>query len=74
MKNLLELLKPEYLELLDEQEKTYPATVELFKRNLEKSSNWLQITFDDLLTINRMLKVKINVLEIDNLFEKYEQH
>ena len=72
MKNLLQRLKPEYLELLNEEAKTYPATVELFKRNLNKTANWLQLTYDDLITINRLLKVKIDVTEINNLFKPYE--
>lgn len=72
MKNLLERLKPEYLELLDKKAKEHPATVEVLEESLNEKTSWLQLTYDDLLTINSFLKVKINVLEIDNLFEKDE--
>jgi hypothetical protein len=69
MKNLLERLKPEYLELLDEHAKDYPSTVEFFKEELSSYVTWLEITFNNLLFIKRAFKVEINETEIDNLFD-----
>lgn len=70
MKNLLEKLKPEYLELLDEESKRYPKTVFLLREYLSSYYSWLELTFDNLLTIQRIFKVEINITNIDNLFDE----
>lgn len=72
MKNLLERLKPEYLELLNEDAIKYPYMVESMKNTLLKSVTFIQL---DIYTANQLCvicKVNFNILEIDNLFLKNE--
>lgn len=68
MKTLLERLKPEYLEMLENEKKQYPVTVEVFKEKLNNIHSWLQITYENLIYINNTFKVEIDVTKISNLF------
>ena len=72
MKNLLERLKLEYLELLEEDAKLYPFMTESIKNTLLKCVTYIQL---DIYTANQLCvicKINFNILEIDNLFLKDE--
>lgn len=70
MKNLLERLKPEYLELLENYALTAPLTADLFKKSLSNDFSWLQITYANLILIESVFKIKIDITEINNLFDE----
>jgi len=72
MKNLLERLKPEYLQLLNEDAKLYPFMTESIKNILLKCVTFIQL---DIYTANQLCvicKINFGMLEINNLFEANE--
>lgn len=70
MRNLLERLKPEYLELLNEDAIKYPFLVQGIKNVLIKNFSYISL---DVYTAHQLCvvsNVKFGILELDNLFIK----
>jgi hypothetical protein len=70
MRNLLERLKPEYLELLEADGIKYPFLVQGIKNVLIKNFSYISL---DVYTANQLCtvsNVKFGILELDNLFIK----
>ncbi len=70
MRNLLERLKPEYLELLENDAIEYPFLVQSIKNTLIKSFSYISL---DIYTANGLCtiaNVKFGILELDKLFIK----
>ncbi len=70
MRNLLERLKPEYLELLEVDAIKYPFLVQGIKNTLIENFSYISL---DVYTANQLCtvsNVKFGILELDNLFIK----
>ena len=69
MRNLLEKLKPEHLQTLDEQFQLYPNTTEDLKKILKENHSIMSVKFGHLCQLCSFLKTDINISDIFNLFE-----
>ena len=68
MKTLLERLKPEYLEMLDEIAKKYPATIRSLKEGLSINDYYIDLRFDDAYILCDYCNVPFLPIDLDNLF------
>lgn len=73
MKNLLERLKPEYLELLEADAEKYPTSVNSIKKDLIENVSFGFLTVTAAHSLCVFCKVNLSILELSNLFEKNEQ-
>ena len=72
MKNLLERLKPEYLELLNEDAIKYPFLVQGIKRDLRQNVSFTNLSVGSALQLCTVCKTIMGVTELNNLFESNE--
>ena len=72
MKNLLERLKPEYLELLEVDVIKYPYMVQGIKRDLRQNISFTNLSVGSALQLCTVCKVIMGVTELNNLFEANE--
>ena len=72
MKNLLERLKPEYLELLKEDAIKYPYLVQGIKRDLKDNISFTLLSVGSALQLCTVCKIIMGIIELNNLFEKNE--
>ena len=72
MKNLLERLKPEYLELLNEDAKLYPYLIQGIKRDLKENVSFTDLSVGSALQLCTVCKIIMGIIELNNLFEKNE--
>ena len=72
MKNLLERLKPEYLELINEDAIKYPFLVQGIKIDLRQNISFTNLSVGSALQLCTVCKVIMGVTELNNLFEANE--
>jgi len=72
MKNLLERLKPEYLELLNEDAIKYPYLVQGIKIDLRQNISFTNLSVGSALQLCTVCKVIMGVTELNNLFQSNE--
>ena len=72
MKNLLQRLKPENLELLEEDAIKYPYLVQGIKRDLRQNISFTNLSVGSALQLCTVCKVIMGVTELNNLFEPNE--
>jgi hypothetical protein len=72
MKNLLERLKPEYLEFLEEDAIKYPYLVQGIKRDLTDNISFTLLSVGSALQLCTVCKTIMGVTELNNLFEPNE--
>jgi len=72
MKNLLERLKPEYLELLEVDAIKYPYLVQGIKRDLRQNISFTNLSVGSALQLCTVCKVIMGVTELNNLFQSNE--
>ena len=72
MKTLLERLKPEYLEILENEAKLYPTSINSIKKDLIENVSFGFLTVSSAHSLCIFCKVNLGILELSNLFEKYE--
>jgi len=72
MKNLLQRLKPEYLELLEVDGIKYPYLVQGIKRDLRQNISFTNLSVGSALQLCTVCKVIMGVTELNNLFEANE--
>ena len=72
MKNLLERLKPEYLELLNEDAIKYPFLVQGIKIDLRQNISFTNLSVGSALQLCTVCKVIMGVTELNNLFQSNE--
>ena len=70
MRNLLERLKPEYLELLEADGIKYPFLVQSIKNQLIKNFSYISLEVYTASQLCSISNVKFGILELDNLFIK----
>lgn len=72
MKNLLERLKPEYLELLNKDAELYPFLIKGIKGDLKLNTSYTLLSVGSALQLCTVCKVIMGVTELNNLFESNE--
>jgi len=72
MKNLLERLKPEYLELLNKDAELYPYLIQGIKRDLKQNISFTLLSVGSALQLCTVCKTIMGVTELNNLFEPNE--
>ena len=72
MKNLLERLKPEYLELLNTEAEKYPNAINSIKKDLIENVTFGFLTVNSAHSLCVFCKFNLSILELSSLFEKYE--
>ena len=72
MRNLLERLKPEYLELLNEDAKLYPYLIQGIKRDLKENVSFTDLSVGSATQLCTVCKIIMGITELNNLFEKNE--
>jgi hypothetical protein len=72
MKNLLQRLKPEYLELLNKDAIKYPFLVQGIKIDLRQNISFTNLSVGSALQLCTVCKVIMGVTELNNLFEANE--
>ena len=70
MKNLLERLKPQYLELLEADSERYPTLINVIKKDLTENFTFGCLTINSAHSLCIFCKVNLGILELSNLFEK----
>lgn len=72
MRNLLERLKPEYLELLEADAEKYPSLIRNIKTDLSEYYHFTDLNVNTAFQLCNFCKVGFGIVELDSLFEKYE--
>ena len=72
MKTLLERLKPEYLEILENEKTKFPNLVELIKLELQNCYFFTEFKLGVSYSLCDFCGVNLGLVEINNLFEKHE--
>jgi len=72
MKNLLERLKPEYLELIEEDYIKFPYLIANIKDELSKHFHFTDLNVNTAFQICNFCKIGFGIVELDSLFLKYE--
>jgi hypothetical protein len=72
MKNLLERLKPEYLELLEIDFIKYPSLIGNIKTDLSKHFHFTELNVNTAFQICNFCKIGFGIVELDSLFQRYE--
>jgi hypothetical protein len=72
MKNLLQRLKPEYLELLNKDAELYPYLIQGIKRDLTENISFTLLSVGSAAQLCTICKVIMGITELNNLFERNE--
>ena len=70
MKNLLERLKPEYFELLENEKFKFPYIIEAIKSELQNRHFFTEIKLGLAYSLCDFCKVNLGLVEINNLFDE----
>ena len=70
MSNLLQRLKPEYLDKLEDEAKDFPSIVGYIYKQLELNTRWVDLSYGFVCELLRHLRVKdYSPSAVANLFE-----
>jgi len=72
MKTLLERLKPEYLEILENEKTKFPYLIESTTKTLKSKHYFTELKIIEICYLMQVFNIFFDISEIDNLFTKYE--
>jgi len=68
--NLLEKLKPEALEVLNQESVKYPNSMDHLKQRLSSMNFWVDVKIADAYTLCKMNEKQFGILELASLFNE----
>ena len=72
MKTLLERLKPEYLEILENEKTKFPYLIKIITKTLKNNHYFTELQIREICYLMQVFNILFDISEIDNLFTKYE--